>query len=39
MDFVIAGGFSLITTVVLLTVLWERVWGTQLHEAEELLKQ
>lgn len=38
-EFVIAGGFSVTTTVILLTLLWERVWGHQLHEAEELLKQ
>ncbi|PSN17658.1 hypothetical protein C7271_16585 [filamentous cyanobacterium CCP5] len=38
-EFLIAGGFSVTTTVILLLILWERVWGTQLHEAEELLKQ
>jgi hypothetical protein len=38
-EFIIAGGFSLVTTVILFVLLWERVWGYQLHEAEELLKQ
>ncbi|ASC69531.1 manganese efflux pump MntP [Halomicronema hongdechloris C2206] len=38
-EFLIAAGFSLITIVVLLLTLWQRVWGTQLHEAEELLRQ
>jgi putative Mn2+ efflux pump MntP len=38
-EFLIAGGFSLITTAMLLAALWERVWGTQLQEAKELLKQ
>ena len=37
-EFYIAGGFSLVTTAVLIIALWERVWGNQLHEAEELLK-
>jgi hypothetical protein len=37
-EFVIAGIFSLITTAILLIFLGERVWGTQLHEAETLLK-
>jgi len=37
-EFLISGGFSLSTTAVLLIVLWKRVWGTQLHEAEQLLK-
>ena len=38
-EFIIAGIFSIMTTAVLLLTLGERVWGTQLHEAEELLKQ
>lgn len=38
-EFLIAGLFSLTTMIVLLLLLGERVWGTQLHEAEELLKQ
>lgn len=38
-EFLIAGIFSLATTGVLLVALGDRVWGTQLHEAEELLKQ
>lgn len=38
-EFLIAGGLSLSTTAVLLIALWERVWGTQLDEAKELLKQ
>lgn len=38
-EFLIAGGFSLFTTAILLIVLGKRVWGTQLHEAEALLKQ
>ncbi|MEB3356781.1 MAG: hypothetical protein VKK04_08650 [Synechococcales bacterium] len=38
-EFLLAGGFSMITTAILLTALWERVWGNQLHEAEQLLKQ
>lgn len=38
-EFIIAGGFSVVTTVVLLLVLGERVWGSQLREAEELFKQ
>lgn len=38
-EFVIAGGFSLVTTAILLLALWEKVWGNQLHEAEEMLRQ
>jgi len=38
-EFAIAAGCSFITVVVLLLTLWQRVWGTQLHEAEELLRQ
>lgn len=38
-EFLIAGIFSLATTGGLLVALGDRVWGTQLHEAEELLKQ
>jgi putative Mn2+ efflux pump MntP len=38
-EFLLAAGFSLTTTTVLLIALGERVWGNQLHEAEELLKQ
>lgn len=38
-EFVIAGVFSLSTTLLLLILLGSRVWGHQLHEAEELLKQ
>ncbi|MGB3496042.1 MAG: manganese efflux pump [Elainellaceae cyanobacterium] len=38
-EFIIAGGFSISTTIILWSVLWRRVWGTQLHEAELLLKQ
>lgn len=38
-EFIIAGIFSLGTSAVLLLTLGKRVWGTQLHEAEELLKQ
>ena len=38
-EFLIAGGFSLVTTVILLLALWERVWGKQLDEAKELLQQ
>ncbi len=38
-EFFIAGVFSIITTVLLLATLWERVWGNQLQEAKELLKQ
>jgi putative Mn2+ efflux pump MntP len=37
-EFWIAGGFSLVTTIILWSVFWERVWGTQLHEAEQLIK-
>ncbi len=37
-EFFIAGGLSLVTTVVLLAALGARVWGHQLHEAKELLK-
>jgi hypothetical protein len=38
-EFAIAGIFSISTTAVLLLILGKRVWGTQLHEAEELLRQ
>lgn len=38
-EFLIAGGFSLVTTTALFIALGERVWGNQLHEVEELLKQ
>ena len=38
-EFVIAGGFSLVTTAILLIALGDKVWGNQLHEAEELLRQ
>ena len=38
-EFLIAGGLSMATTVILLLALWERVWGKQLHEAKELLQQ
>lgn len=38
-EFLIAGVFSIVTTAILLLTLWKRVWGVQLHEAEELLKQ
>lgn len=38
-EFAIAGIFSALTVVILLITLGDRVWGTQLHEAEELLKQ
>lgn len=38
-EFAIAGIFSVVTIAVLLLTLGKRVWGTQLHEAEELLKQ
>lgn len=37
-EFAIAGIFSSITTAVLWLTLRQRVWNTQLHEAEELLK-
>lgn len=37
-EFLIAGGLSITTTVILLIALWERVWNKQLHEAQELLK-
>jgi len=38
-EFLIAGIFSMATLAILLITLGDRVWGTQLHEAEELLKQ
>jgi hypothetical protein len=38
-EFLVAGLFSMGTTIILLLTLWKRVWGTQLHEAEELIKQ
>ncbi|NEQ96408.1 MAG: hypothetical protein F6K30_06745 [Cyanothece sp. SIO2G6] len=38
-EFLIAGEFSLITTVILLVTLWQRVWNHQLHEAKELLSR
>jgi hypothetical protein len=38
-EFVIAGIFSTLTLFLLVATLGDRVWGTQLHEAEELLKQ
>jgi putative Mn2+ efflux pump MntP len=38
-EFIIAGVFSLATTAILLVALWQRVWGYQLQEAEELLRQ
>jgi hypothetical protein len=38
-EFLVAGLLSLTTTVLLVLTLWKRVWGTQLHEAEELIKQ
>jgi len=38
-EFLIAGILAVATMAVLLITLGDRVWGTQLHEAEELLKQ
>ncbi|MGK7888919.1 MAG: hypothetical protein AB4042_06260, partial [Leptolyngbyaceae cyanobacterium] len=38
-EFLIAGGFSSITTLILVATLWQRVWGHQLHEAKELLSR
>ncbi|MEM6592597.1 MAG: hypothetical protein AAGF66_05690 [Cyanobacteria bacterium P01_H01_bin.119] len=38
-EFLIAGGFSIVTTVILLVSLWEKVWHTQLNEAKDLLEQ
>jgi putative Mn2+ efflux pump MntP len=38
-EFVVAGVLSLTTSAILLIALGQRVWGYQLHEAEELLKQ
>jgi hypothetical protein len=38
-EFAIAGVLSLITTVLLLVVLGDRVWAHQLSETEDLLKQ
>ncbi|MEB3230827.1 MAG: hypothetical protein VKJ64_07450 [Leptolyngbyaceae bacterium] len=36
-EFLIAGGFSVVTTIMLLLTLGQRVWQHQLHEAKELL--
>lgn len=38
-EFIIAGVFSVATTLVLVLALGDRVWGTQLQEAEDLLRQ
>jgi hypothetical protein len=38
-EFLIAGVFSLVTTIILFVTLWKVVWKHQLHEAEELLKR
>ena len=38
-EFLIAGVFSLVTTIILFITLWKIVWKHQFHEAEELLKR
>lgn len=38
-EFVIAAGFTVVTTTALLLTLGDRVWVTQLQEAKELLQQ
>ncbi|ERN43217.1 hypothetical protein KR51_00001140 [Rubidibacter lacunae KORDI 51-2] len=38
-EFLIAGGLSIVTAAILIATLWERVWGHQLKEAEELLER
>ncbi|MGF1570027.1 MAG: hypothetical protein ACFCVD_18485 [Nodosilinea sp.] len=37
-EFLIAGGFSLVTTMILLVALGKQVWGHQLEAAKDLLK-
>lgn len=36
-EFLVAGVLCVVTTILLLLNMWERVWGNQLHEAEDLL--